>query len=101
MSGNIYSIELLHQGKYDSWEFSSDSERDQFYERVKKHFAGKELNEEAATDDAQIVQLSATSLEMDKAGVEQKIPYVWYEGDLFEEMLGFINGQYAEKENGK
>lgn len=101
MSGNIYSIELLHQGKYDSWEFGNGSERDQFYDRVKKNFKGKELNEELATDDTRIVQLSATSLVMDKAGVEQKIPYVWYEGDLFEEMLGFINEQYAEKASGK
>lgn len=101
MGGNIYSIELLHQGKYDSWEFSNNRDRDEFYEKVKKHFEGKELKEESATDDTRIVQLSATSLEMDKAGVEQKIPYVWYEGDLFEEMLGFINEQYAEKASGK
>lgn len=96
MGGNIYSIELLHQGKYDSWEFSSDSDRDQFYEKVKKHFTGKELKDESATDDSRIVQLSATSLEMDKAGVDQKIPYVWYDGDLFEEMLGYINKQYTK-----
>lgn len=96
MGVNIYSIELLHQGKYDSWEFSSGSDRDRFYEKVKKRFTGKELKEESATDDTRIVQLSATSIEMDKDVVSQKIPYVWYEGDLFEEMLGYINKQYAE-----
>ena len=101
MSGNIYSIELLHQGKYDSWEFGSGSDRDQFFGKVKKHFTGKELNEDAETDDTKIVQLSATSLEMDKAGLDQKIPYIWYDGDLFEEMLSFINEQYAEKKSGK
>ncbi|HSP22441.1 MAG TPA: hypothetical protein VLQ20_08925 [Planococcus sp. (in: firmicutes)] len=96
MGENIYSIELLHQGKYDSWEFSSDSDRDKFYESVKKKFMGKELKEELATDDTRIVQLSATSIEMDKESVDQKIPYVWYDQDLFEEMLGYINKQYAD-----
>lgn len=95
MGGNIYSIELLHQGKYDSWEFNNGSDRDKFYEKVKKQFLGKELKEESAIDDTRIVQLSATSLELGQDSVDQKIPYVWYDQDLFEEMLGFINKQYT------
>lgn len=96
MAENIYAIELLHQGKYDSWEFSSGRDRDQFYEKVKKHFTGKELKDESAIEDARIVQLSATSIEMDNDRVDQKIPYVWYDQDLFEEMLGYVNKQYAK-----
>lgn len=95
MEEDMYSIELLHRGKYESWDFEDESERDAFYDKVKQAFSGKEIQEqEDEVDDLSIVQLSATSLKIKNGMVDQTVPYVWYDQESFEEMLGFINRNY-------
>lgn len=95
MEEDIYSIELLHQGKYESWDFEDETERDAFYSKVKKEFSGREIHEkEDEVDDRRIVQLSATSLKIKNGNVDQTVPYEWYDQDSFQEMLGFINRNY-------
>lgn len=96
MVNHVYSIELLHQGKYDSWEFKTEHDRDQFYQKIKKVFTGHEIDGNSTIDDARIVQLSATSLDMSEEGVNQTSPYVWYDQELFEEILNIINKQYEK-----
>lgn len=95
MDENIFSIELLYQGKYESWDFKDEAERDAFYNKVKKEFSGHEIREdEDDVEDVRIVQLSATSLKVQNGSVDQKVPYKWYDQEAFEEMLGFINKNY-------
>lgn len=97
MVETVYAIELLHQGKYDSWEFSSEEKRNRFYEEVKKNFSGREIADKESVEDIEIVQLSATSVKTDEPGGDgQPVPYEWYEADAFEEMLAYINGNYTE-----
>lgn len=100
MEENIYSVEILSRGKYESWEFDDEAERDAFYEKVKEQFAAhaiEDRNDEV--DDSLIVQLSATSLKIKSDGdVDQVVPFEWYEADLFEDILGFINEKYDKKE---
>ncbi|TWT28379.1 hypothetical protein [Planomicrobium sp. CPCC 101110] len=98
MESDIYSIELLHQGKYESWEFKDESERDELFNKVKKRYAGKEIQDKNHADDRNIVQLSATSLHI-KAGndVSQTVPFEWYDYDVFGEMLSYINSQYTKQ----
>ncbi|MGO1060054.1 hypothetical protein ACTL32_13045 [Planococcus sp. FY231025] len=95
MEEDIFSIELLHQGKYESWDFKDEAERDAFFSKVKDHFSGHEIREkEEDVDDLRIVQLSATSLQIKSGIADQKVPYEWYDQDSFEDMLGFINKHY-------
>lgn len=95
MGNAIYSIELLCQGKYESWDFDSEKKRNYFYDKVKKEFSGHEIREkEEDVDDSKIAQLSATNLQIKSDGVSQVVPYVWYDASLFEEMLHFINQKY-------
>lgn len=97
MEEDMYSIELLHRGKYESWDFEDEAERDAFYDKVKKAFSGHEIQEkEDEVDDLRIVQLSATSLKIKNGIVDQTVPYVWYDQDSFEEMLDFINRNYEQ-----
>ena len=97
MGEDVYSVELLHQGKYESWDFKSEEERNDFFEAVKKKFAGKEISDEnEEVEDNQIVKLSATSLHMQQEGVKQTVPYVWYDAPVFEGMLECINKQYGK-----
>lgn len=99
MGDNVYSVELLHQGKYESWDFKSEEERNDFFEAVKEKFAGKEISHEnEEVEDNQIVQLSATSLHMEQEGVKQTVPYVWYDAPVFEGMLEFINKRYGKRD---
>lgn len=98
MEGNIFSIEIICQGKYESWEFKNEVARDELFnkilERYKDH-AIEEKNEEV--DDASILQLSATSLKIKEDGnVEQQVPYEWFDADQFEELLDFINNEYPK-----
>lgn len=95
MNDTVYAIELLHQGKYDSWEFPSEQSRDIFYEKTKRHFGGREIVNKETADDREIVQLSATSLNKElSTGEEQPVPYEWYEAGAFEEMHAFIVEQF-------
>lgn len=95
MEEDIYSIELLHQGKYESWDFEKEAARDYFFNKVKKEFAGHEIRDkEEDVDDRRIVQLSATSLKIKNGSVDQTVPYEWYDQDSFEDMLAFINRNY-------
>lgn len=96
MVNHIFSIELLHQGKYDSWGFETEDDRNQFYEKIKEAFKEHELDEESATDDTRIVQLSATNLDISEEGVNQTIPYVWYDQEIFEKILKAINSHYGK-----
>ncbi|PSL41906.1 hypothetical protein B0H99_101152 [Planomicrobium soli] len=98
MDTDIYSIELLHQGKYESWEFGNESERDALFNKVKKRYAGKEIQDKNNADDRNIVQLSATSLHIKgKNDVFQVSPFEWYDYDVFGEMLSYINNEFNKK----
>lgn len=97
LENEIYSIEILCQGKYESWDFDSEKKRNYFFDKVKREFSGKEIKEkEEDVDDSKIVQLSATNLQIKIDGVSQVVPYVWYDASLFEEMLHFINHKYEQ-----
>ncbi|MGI2326992.1 hypothetical protein [Planococcus sp. YIM B11945] len=98
MEANLYSIELLHQGKYESWDFKNESERDSFFNMIKERYAGKEIQDRNKVDDAKIVQLSATNLQIKGENeVSQHVPFEWYDYDLFGEMLSFINDAYNKQ----
>ncbi|TWT00996.1 hypothetical protein [Planomicrobium sp. CPCC 101079] len=98
METDIFSIELLCQGKYESWEFSDEGERDALFNKVKKRYVGKEIKDKNNADDRHIVQLSATSLHI-KAGndVSQTVPFEWYDYDVFGEMLSYMNSEYTKQ----
>lgn len=96
MGEDIYSIELLHQGKYESWDFSGEEKRNEFYEDVKNKFKGHEIKDRENVEDTRIVQLSSTSLQIKKDGVSQTVPYEWYDADSYEAILEYINKNYSE-----
>lgn len=96
MEEDIYSIELLHQGKYESWEFASEEKRNEFYEDIKGKFNGNEIKDRNDVEDTQIVQLSSTSFQVKQDGVSQKVPYEWYDAELFEDILEYINNNYSK-----
>lgn len=96
MEEDIYSIELLHQGKYESWDFASEEERNEFFEDVKKKFNGQEIKDRNDVEDTRIVQLSATSLQIKKDGVSQTVPYKWYDAESYEDILKYINDNYSK-----
>ncbi|ANU17303.1 hypothetical protein BBI11_09840 [Planococcus maritimus] len=95
----VYSIEVLCRGKYESWEFEKEEERDRFYESVKKKFADHAFEQEPTdVEDTEILQLSANSMHIDDEGeVDQKMRYDWFHYDSFGDMLSYINGQYKNK----
>lgn len=99
MNENIYSIEILSRGKYESWDFENESERDEFYEKVKNEFSDKAIQDKNdEVGDSLIVQLSATSLKIKSDGdVDQTVPFEWYSAEYFEDILGFINKKYDKK----
>jgi hypothetical protein len=98
MEANIFSIELLHQGKYESWDFNSESERDAFFKKVKERYAGKEIQDRNNAEDMKIVQLSATNLQIKgESDVSQVVPFEWYDYDVFGEMLSYINREYNKQ----
>ncbi|MDN7241043.1 hypothetical protein QWY14_04535 [Planococcus sp. N028] len=98
MEAILYSIELLHRGKYESWDFSDERVRDAFFKKVKERFAGKEIKDRNNVEDMAIVQLSATNLQIkEKNEVSQVVPFEWYDYDVFGEMLAFINREYNKQ----
>lgn len=92
----IYSIELLHQGKYESWDFASEGKRNEFYEAIKRSFKGQEIADRDNAEDTRIVQLSSTSLQIKKDSVTQTVPYEWYDAESYEKILEYINKNYSE-----
>ena len=97
MEENLYTIEILHQGKYESWNFKSEAARDKFFENIKKKFTESEIPDKSdEVEDGRIVQLSASNLQMKNEGVSQTVPYEWFEAAIFEEMLTFINKEYEK-----
>ncbi len=96
MNKNVYSLEILYSGKYESWEFDDRQKRDEFYKKVAERFAKQEVKKEGnELEDTQIVQLSANNLEFQEEGVyTQDMIYEWFEYDIFNQMLEFINKEY-------
>ena len=98
MEENMYSIELLHQGKYESWDFRDEAARDAVFNKVKQRYAGKEIQDRNNVEDMKIVQLSSTNLQFkEKSNVSQVVPFEWYEYDVFGEMLAYINSEYNKQ----
>ena len=95
----VYSIEVLCRGKYESWQFEQEVERDKFYESVKSQFVEQAFKEEPTDiEDSEILQLSANSMHIaDDGDVDQQIRYDWFHYDSFGDMLSFINGRFKEK----
>ncbi|RNF40447.1 hypothetical protein [Planococcus salinus] len=99
MEENMYSIELLHQGKYESWDFKDEKTRDEMFEKVKKEFADRRIDEKNEdVDDSKIVQLSATNLKIKDDGVSQTVPYEWYRSSAFNDILVSLNHRYEDLE---
>lgn len=98
MEGNIFSIEIICQGKYESWEFKNEQARNDLFKLILDKFSGYSIPDKSdAVDDSRILQLSATSLKIKEDGnVDQQVPYEWYEADQFEQLLGFINNEYPK-----
>lgn len=96
MNDKIYTIELLYQGKYESWDFKDPVARNDLFIKTKEEFSPYSLDEENDDiDDLAIVQLSASSLHVKEDGdVTQRVPYEWFEGRVFRDMLAFINENY-------
>ncbi|AQQ53534.1 hypothetical protein [Planococcus lenghuensis] len=96
MNDKIYTIELLYQGKYESWDFKDPVARNDLFTKAKEKFSEFSLDEENEDiDDLAIVQLSASSLRVKEDGdVAQRVPYEWFEGRVFRDMLAFINEDY-------
>lgn len=99
MEENIFSIELIHRGKYESWDFKDENVRDEIFEKVKKEFADRRIEEKTDdVDDSQIVQLSATSLKIKSDGVSQTVPFEWYKSGAFNDILLSLNHRYENLE---
>lgn len=98
MEGNIFSIEIICQGKYESWEFKNEVARDELFTKILEHFKQYAIaDKDSDIDDARILQLSATSLKIKEDGnVDQQVPYEWYEAEQFEELLNYINNEYPK-----
>lgn len=98
MEGNIFSIEIICQGKYESWDFRNEEARNKLYNKIKEQFRGDTIEDkESDVDDTQILQLSATSLKIKEDGeVDQQVPYEWYGAEQFEELLSYINNEYPK-----
>lgn len=98
MEGNIFSIEIVCQGKYESWEFRNEVARDELFTKIMERFKPHAIEEKGDdVDDSRILQLSATSLKIKEDGnVDQQVPYEWYEADKFEEFLDYINNEYPK-----
>lgn len=96
MSNNVFSMEILYSGKYESWKFEDRQKRDAFYEQVVQQFADQKINgQEEDIDDTHIVQLSSNNLEIQENGkYVQDTSYEWFEYDVFSQMLDFINDKY-------
>ncbi|AQU79452.1 MULTISPECIES: hypothetical protein [Planococcus] len=100
MSNNVFSMEILYSGKYESWEFENRQKRDVFYEQVVQQFADQKINgQEEGIDDTRIVQLSSNNLKIQENGeYAQDTRYEWFEYDVFSQMLDFINNKYNQSE---
>lgn len=98
MEGNIFSVEILSQGKYESWEFRNEEARDELFGKIMERFKSHAIEDKNDdVDDASILQLSATSLKIkDDGRVDQQVPYEWYDADQFESLLEFINNEYPK-----
>lgn len=98
MEGNIFSIEIISQGKYDSWEFRNEAARDEFFNEILNHFSEHAIRDKGDdVDDSSILQLSATSLKVKEDGnVDQQVPYEWYDASQFEAFLDYINNEYPK-----
>ncbi len=98
MEGNIFSIEIISQGKYESWEFKNEEAREELFNKILERFNDHAIKDKSDdVDDSRIVQLSATSLKIKEDGkVDQQVPYEWYEADQFEQLLEFINDEYPK-----
>ncbi|HSI68550.1 MAG TPA: hypothetical protein VK947_14065 [Planococcus sp. (in: firmicutes)] len=97
MEGNLYTIEILHQGKYESWNFKNETERNKFFERIKTEFKEQEIPDKSDDiEDERILQLSASSLKLKNEEVSQTVPFEWFEAIIFEDMLSFINEEYEK-----
>lgn len=98
MEGNIFSIEIISRGKYESWEFKNEEARDDLFKKILERFNEYAIADKSDdVDDSRIVQLSATSLKIKEDGnVDQQVPYEWYEADQFEQLLEFINNEYPK-----
>ena len=96
MEGNIFSIEIISQGKYESWEFKNEAARDELFKKIMERFRKHAIQEKSdEVDDSSILQLSATSLKVKGDGqINQQVPYEWYDADQFGELLDFINNEY-------
>lgn len=98
MEENIFSIEIISQGKYESWEFKNEKARDELFRKITERFSEYAIADKSDdVDDSRILQLSATSLKLKEDGkVDQQVPYEWYEADQFEKLLEFINNEYRK-----
>ncbi|ANU23141.1 hypothetical protein [Planococcus donghaensis] len=96
MNTNVYSVEILYSGKYESWEFASREERDAFYEKVIREFNDQKVDkQEGEIDDTKIVQLSSNNLELQENGeYVQNMTIEWFDYDVFSKMLDYINHEY-------
>lgn len=96
MNDKIYTIELLYQGKYESWDFKDPVTRNDLFNKAKEQFAEYAIDEKNdEVDDLAIVQLSASSLMVKEDGdIAQRVPYEWFHGRVFRDILAFINENY-------
>lgn len=96
MNNNVYSVEILSSGKYESWEFESREVRDSFYNKVVNEFNEQKVNkEQGEIEDTMIVQLSSNNLELQKDGEYiQNMTVEWFDYDVFSRMLDFINSKF-------
>ncbi|HSJ37369.1 MAG TPA: hypothetical protein VK945_04070 [Planococcus sp. (in: firmicutes)] len=98
METNIYSIEIISRGKYESWGFKNEEARDELFKKILERFKDHAIADKGDdVDDARILQLSATSLKIKEDGnFDQRVPYEWYEADQFEALLDYINNEYTK-----
>lgn len=98
MEENIFSIEILSQGKYESWDFKTEEAREELFKKILERFSEHAIaDKNDDIDDSRILQLSATSLKInDDGNVDQQVPYEWFEADQFEKLLEFINSEYPK-----
>ncbi|MFD1030808.1 hypothetical protein [Metaplanococcus flavidus] len=98
MEGNIFSIEVISQGKYESWEFKNEVARDELFKKIMDRYQEHAIKEKSDdVDDSSILQLSATSLKIKEDGnVDQQVPYEWYDANQFGDLLDYINNEYPK-----
>lgn len=96
MSDIIFEFEVMYNGKETTWEFDTAKQRDKFFETVVNRFSGKEYkNKNQALISPDIIQVSVSNVMTGSLeNMADIIPHKWYDGEIIDELIDFVNAEY-------